>query len=446
MARITAAAVVVAAVLGSVALAAVGGIVQPAGKAGCISEDGAGPCADGHNLAPGVDAVTVSPDGRDLYATTFSGVARFDRRPSNGALVQPAGRSGCVSETGAGRCADGYMLKKGADSVAVSPDGKYVYVAAYTSSAITTFKRNRHTGAIKQLTGAKYCVSESGSGPCAKGHGMDGVAWLIVSADGTSIYAAATKSNAIVRLTRNEATGAIAQPGGAEGCVSDGGAESCAAGHALLDSVYVAESPDGRNLYVAALMSHAVSVLTRDPATGAIAQPAGTDGCVSADAAGPCQQGHGIAGPFAVAVSDDGRSVYSASTDDSAVARFDRDQATGALVQPAGLDGCVSEDGSGSCADGHGLSGADAVAVSPGGANVYVVGASSVATFTRDPASGAMTQASGVDGCVSEDASGPCADGRGLAGGYAVAVSPDARSVYSVALDSAAIARFVRSP
>ncbi|MCP5940125.1 lactonase family protein, partial [Klebsiella pneumoniae] len=80
-----------------------------------------------------------------------------------------------------------------ADSVAVSPDGKNVYVASYKSSAVDVFKRNS-TGKIKQLPGAKGCMSEGGSGGCAQGHALSGVAWLIVSADGRSVYGASTKS------------------------------------------------------------------------------------------------------------------------------------------------------------------------------------------------------------------------------------------------------------
>ena len=60
----------------------------------------------------------------------------------------------------------------------------------------------------------------------------------------------------------------------------------------------------------------------------------------------------------------------------------------GALSQPAGTDACVSDDGSGgACADGNALAGAQGVAVSSDGKNVYVVssetGTGAVAVFTR---------------------------------------------------------------
>ena len=61
-----------------------------------------------------------------------------------------------------------------------------------------------------------------------------------------------------------------------------------------------------------------------------------------------------------MAVSPDGKSVYVASFNSNAVARLNRNTTTGALTQPAGTAGCISEDGSGPCADGHGLDSADA--------------------------------------------------------------------------------------
>ena len=52
-------------------------------------------------------------------------------------------------------------------------------------------------------------------------------------------------------------------------------------------------------------------------------------------------------------MSPDGKSVYVASIHGSAVARLNRNTTTGAITQPAGTAGCVSETGAGPCADGH---------------------------------------------------------------------------------------------
>ena len=55
-------------------------------------------------------------------------------------ITQPSGAAGCISESGAGRCADGHGLN-GATAVSVSPDKGSVYVAAVASKAVARFNR-----------------------------------------------------------------------------------------------------------------------------------------------------------------------------------------------------------------------------------------------------------------------------------------------------------------
>ena len=150
-------------------------------------------------------------------------------------------------------------------------------------------------------------------------------------------------------------------------------------------------------------------------------------------------------GPVRSAISPNGKSVYAASNMSNAVAWLKRNRSTGALSQAAGSAGCVSEDGSGPCADGHALAGADSVLVSPDSKNVYVAAANAVSTFKRDKADGAITEATGTDSCISDDGSGPCVDGRALAGIFATAISGDGRSIYVASLDSDAVARLDRA-
>jgi DNA-binding beta-propeller fold protein YncE len=210
---------------------------------------------------------------------------------------------------------------------------------------------------------------------------------VAVSPDGKSVYVASSGSgNAVVRLDRNTTTGAITQPVGTAGCISETGAGPCADGHALKSPRSVAVSPDGQSVYVASGASNAVVRLDRDTTTGAITQPVGAAGCVSQTGAGPCVDGRALGGALGVAVSADGNSVYVASSID-AVARFDRDTITGAITQPVGTAGCVSETGAGPCADGHALLDAVSVGVSTSGNSVYVgaVGRDAVARFNRAP-------------------------------------------------------------
>jgi DNA-binding beta-propeller fold protein YncE len=191
------------------ALAAPGDRSQPAGTAGCVSEGGAGPCAYGRGLH-GAEGVAVSPDGKSVYVVASDisdAVVRLNRNPTTGAITQPAGSAagGCISETGAEPCADGHALDL-PHSVAVSPDGKSVYVASGGSDAVARLNRNTTTGAISQPAGTAGCIGEPqqppGAEPCAYGRGFDGAHDVAVSADGKSVYVASFFSDAVARFNR----------------------------------------------------------------------------------------------------------------------------------------------------------------------------------------------------------------------------------------------------
>jgi len=435
------------------ALAATGDLTQPAGTAGCVSEDGTGPCADGHGLIFPF-SVAVSPDGKSVYVAGAGAVARLNRNPTTGAISQPAGAAGCVSEDDHSDCADGHGL--GAPmAVVVSPDGKSVYVASL-DDAVARFNRNTTTGAISQPAGSAGCVSDEGAGPCANGHALDAPSSVAVSPDGKAVYVASQFSDAVARLDRNTTTGAISQPGG--GCISESGAGGCADGHALNGAARVEVSPDGKNAYATSYVSDALARLNLNgnANNGVISQPAGTAGCVSrTGSGGHCADGHALNDPFGVEVSPDGKSVYVASSSSDAVSRFNRNTTAGAISQPAGTAGCVSETGAGTCTDGRALDGAGGVAVSPDGKSVYVASGGftpdtyeggALARLNRSTTTGAITQPAGTAGCVSENGFGPCANGHGLGTAQWVAVSPDGGNVYVASAGSSAVARFNRAP
>jgi hypothetical protein len=73
-------------------------------------------------------------------------------------------------------------------------------------------------------------------------------------------------------------------------------------------------------------------------------------------------------------------------------------------------------------------------------------GSNAVARLIRNPTTGALTQPAGAAGCVSETGAGLCADGRALDSPLSVVVDPSGTSVYAAAGDSSAVARFVRAP
>ena len=94
------------------------------------------------------------------------------------------------------------MRSRPPNSVAVSPDGKSVYAASADSDAVARLVRNTTTGAVTQPAGTAGCVSETGAGPCADGHGLDGARSVAVSADGKSVYVTSLRSNAVARFNR----------------------------------------------------------------------------------------------------------------------------------------------------------------------------------------------------------------------------------------------------
>jgi 6-phosphogluconolactonase (cycloisomerase 2 family) len=139
----------------------------------------------------------------------------------------------------------------------------------------------------------------------------------------------------------------------------------------------------------------------------------------------------GLAQASDVAVSPDGDHVYVTGEDDDAVATFSRNPSTGALTfveqQKDGVNGV------------DGLDGASAVAAAPGGAHVYAVSNvdNAVVTFSRNPSTGALT-------FVEQDKDG-VGGVDGLLGASAVAPSPDGAHVYTAALSDNAIATFSRN-
>ena len=245
-------------------------------------------------------------------------------------------------------------------------------------------------------------------------------------------------------------TFATTQAAGAAGCISNTGTGGCATARELDGPDESVVDPDGKNLYVASSTSNAISVFSRNADTGALTQLTGTAGCWSETGANECSDGNGLTGPGDVAVSPDGLNVYSSAGDaNGSLAIFSRNRTTGALTQLAGQTGCISSTGNGgACATGIAMASLVDVTVSPDGKSVYAVAAgdNSIVVFQRNAATGALTQQTGVWRCVSETGSGgSCIDGRALDGPRAVTVSPDNANVYVASSVSDAVAILSRN-
>ena len=156
-----------------------------------------------------------------VVSRTDGTLVRFDRDTVTGALTP----QGCLP-TRPTRSAVPPPSSRDYDAygVAVSPDGKSVYVASRGEGAIVRFDRNLTTGALTP----QGCVADVGATDCGGStqNGLGGAHHVTVSPDNESVYVAAGNDDAIVRFDRDTVTGALTP----QGCISDTGTSvGCAA-------------------------------------------------------------------------------------------------------------------------------------------------------------------------------------------------------------------------
>jgi len=327
--------------------------------------------------------LVVSPDGEHVYAAghTSQAIAVFDRDPSDGRLAFVAAVSAGIAEVGgltnkicmspdgatlyaasffdmlgvyARDPATGALVLVEVDDLdattsdcAVSPDGAFVYTGGPAQS-VEVLARDAATGAVDRL-GASDPI---GTFP---GH-------LDVSLDGGALYAHG--GSAVAVLERDAGTGALAPiqlfedgEGGVDGLWLDGNGP-------------LAQSPDGRHLYVAGSGDSAIAVFARPRYQHAGSVSEGDEGVEEV-----------LGKPSALAISADGRRAYVTGQLSGTVAVFGIPAGSPSLE----LQG-VKRQGAVESANGlpiQGLIGATDLALSPDGAQLYVAAATdAVSTLT----------------------------------------------------------------
>lgn len=437
--------------------ATIGTLQQLASPGGCTTDTStpvAG-CATARGLdgvAPffGSHAVALSPDGKNLYAASFDSeaITIFNRSSSSGRLTQKSDTAGCASVTTQPSCAQGRSLIK-PTSIAVSPDGRSVYVASIVGSSIAVFDRNTSTGALTQKSGTAGCVAKDGAHQCATGRAMEGVDVVAVSPDNKHVYAGGFTNDSLVVFDRNRSTGSIKQKSGTSGCFVETAQSDCTTARGLNGAEGLTISPDGISVYVGAAVGNAVAVFRRNRSNGTLSQSAGTTGCFAFQAASGCSEGHGLVGADSMQVSSDNKNLYVASGVGDSIAAFKRSTSSGNLTQLAGIGACYTNftQTLGRCASGVQLDGPEGILVSPDGRNVYVGSffSNAIAVFDRVPYTGTLTQRVSPNGCVVEPATSGCATGTALQGANALEMSNDGRRLYVGANGSNAIDVFSRA-
>jgi len=370
---------------------------------------------DAANFNGGWD-VAVSPDGKTAYGVAFSTsvVVSFDRDPATGRLTPKPGASGCVTDAATAGCIDGRALEFPTD-VEVSRDGKSVYVAS-DSGGIAVFDRNASNGVITQKGGAAGCFTFDGSdkgaaGVCTDARGFppfqaSGPFALRVSRDGKNVYST-TFDGAILAFDRNATTGALTQKAGTGGCVREDGGDGCFNGTAVGFARQFAIAPDGRHVYFPTSTKSGVLIFDRNTTTGTLTQKADKDGCITFDGTpeggvGPdlCQEEPRLAGRgVGVEISPDGQQLY-VPVDDKVLV-FNRLQ-DGRLS----FASCVNDLGNQGCSAGRNLTDLFYAGFSPDGEDLVInngFAGNGLAIFRRNPATGALTQPSSPDGCVTSN-------------------------------------------
>ncbi len=261
------------------------------------------PCDGTVNGLSNAYGMALSPDGKYLYVSGIGNTAS----PENRSIVilqrsSDGGLRGLFGDPNyVGAISSPLLI--GTYDLAISPDGGYLYAANYGGNpdSIVAFKRNTSTGLLTALP-------SNGSITATTVPKLAGVFRLEFSADGSFLYASSYDSDAIVVLKRNPVDGTLSHVVS----YTDGGLDD---DNATIDGLASASSakvsPDGRYLFTTGFADNAVTVFERDETTGRLVFVQ----TIKRNGAGLPP----LLGARDLAISSDGKAVYASGHDDDKI-------------------------------------------------------------------------------------------------------------------------------
>jgi cysteine-rich repeat protein len=357
-----------------------------------------------------VDAVTVSPDGRNLYAASSHDLL-LDAPALSVFRRDDAGVLQFVQVYSEG--AAGFDTLCGLGQSVISPDGRHIYVAASCSDRVRIFERDPSDGRIRPIG---EVVHED-----QRADGLHGVLAMSISPDGAHLYVGLDRDDGLGVFRRDPTSGLLTWQ---EGHTLPG---PHAYGSALTRGMAI--SPDGTSLYVPSRDDggdeDALHVFRRDPADGSLTLVEtlrdGTPPFVS------------LGDMANAAISPDGRHVYAGFVYDPerVMMVFRRDEASGRLtpIQAASLRTPPLTTG--------------AIVVSADGRLVFASGDSTLSVLRRDVVTGILTRVERHQHVGSDFDGLSMLAGPGSATG--IAVDPTGTDVYTASSGDGSIGHFHRT-
>ena len=242
-----------------------GTLSQASDGTGCLVEEPTEGCTSAIGLG-NPEGLAVSGDGSSVFAATpgSNAVLTFSRNPTDGSLTQIENGYGCISAEEIEGCTTGREVS-GANAVVVTPDDRDVYATSLVSSSVTSFGRSLEYGGLYQLAGSLGCLVWLGADNCYPARGLRSPEGIAFSPNGLNAYVSAFGTGAIAVLNRNPSTGGLVQKRAPWGCVSSSSTSGCGRGRALAGAGAIAVSGNGKFVYATAARANAITIFERKP-------------------------------------------------------------------------------------------------------------------------------------------------------------------------------------